>query len=156
MTIDKPLIAANPLLSQTPTTPQKNPTLSSLTHFGVDPVASHSDSWSPYPTFAQKPDQGVLQAKRLENWDESSTTTTTQSDEEDTGLYRSRTPPVGFAQPPNLSSLNGTAMFTTTQSPANGKFRDSDSDEDSIEAAVQKLNSQKAAGGIQNLVNPQI
>jgi hypothetical protein len=118
-------------------------------------MGSHSDSWSPYSTFAQKPEQSITQAKRLESWDESSTTTT-QSDDDDTGLFRTRTPPTGFAQPQNLSSLNGTAMFTPTPTAANEKFRASESDEDSIEAAVQKLNSQKASNGIQNLVNQQI
>ena len=45
-------------------------------------------------------------------------------------------------------------MFTTTTTKTN--LHDSDSDEDSIERAVQQHSSQKAAGGIQNLVNQQI
>jgi hypothetical protein len=45
-------------------------------------------------------------------------------------------------------------MFTT--STTHEKFHDSNSDEDSIEAAVQNFNTQKASSGIQNLVNQQI
>ena len=155
MTIDKPIIAANPLIGRSSSPSQKNPTLSPPTNFVTDSAGSHTDSWSPYSAFFQKPEPPVSQAKRLENWDESSTTTT-QSDDDDGGLYGRRTPPAGFTQPQNPSSLNGTAMFTTTPAPVNEKFRGSESDEDSIEAAVQQLNSQKAASGIQNLVNQQI
>jgi len=157
MTIDRPIIAANLIVGQTSAMPQKNVALHSPNSFVPDPIASKSDSWSPYSTFTQKQEQNITQAKRVENWDDSSSaTTTTQSDEDETGLFRTRTPPDDFAKPQNLSSLNGTAMFTTTPTPTNEKFHPSDSDEDSIEMAVQKLNSQKASSGIQNLINQQI
>ena len=82
---------------------------------------------------------------------------TGQSDDDDTDMYRSRTPPTNFSKPHPLPTLNGTSMFTTTTTtPTKQTFDETTSDEDSIEAAVQRLNTQKAAGGIQNIVNKQV
>lgn len=91
----------------------------------------------------------------METWDDSSTT---QSDDDETGRYRTAIP---LSSIPNPQTLNNSAMFTTTTTTTmatriNNQSDDSESDEDSIEAAVQKLNTQKAAGGIKNVLNKQI
>jgi hypothetical protein len=132
---------------------QKNATINSLVNSlpQPQPIASNSNSWTHDSTFTNQREQPLKQAKRLESWDESSTT---QSDDDNTGVYRTKTATTNFSKIQPSSSLNGTTMFTTT--PLNQNLDDSKSDEDSIEIAVQKLNTQKAASGIQNLVNKQI
>jgi hypothetical protein len=158
MSIDKPLIATNLIVGQTASSslssPQKNVTINSLVNSlpQPQPIASNSGSWTHESTFTHQREQPVKQAKRIEQWDNSSTT---QSDDDDAGIYRTKPVTTSLPKPQTLSTLNGTTMFTTTQA-AHASSDDSKSDEDSIEAAVQKLNTQKAAGGIQNLVNQQI
>ncbi len=148
--MDKPLVGPNLIAGPTVSSPQKNVTLDSLINSlpQPQPLVSSSTSWTHDSTFTHQREQPITQAKKIDRWDDSSTT---QSDDDDTGVYRTNVPPPTFPKP---QPLNGTAMFTTT--PTKDDSDDSKSDEDSIEAAVQKLNTQKAAAGIENLVNKQI
>ena len=149
MSIDRQLIAANLIVGQTTSPAQSTSTINAVVGVTPHPTGSNPASWSPYSPFNPKPEQSVTAAKKMESWSQSSTT---QSEDEESEGSRIRTPPAGFAQP---SPLNGTAMFTTT-TPPKALPSESESEEDSIEAAVQQHNMQKATGGIQQLVNKQI
>jgi len=153
MSMNKPLTPTNLIVGQTASSPQTNVTISSLVNSlpQPQPIASNSSSWTHESTFPHQREQTVKQAKRVDQWDDSSTT---QSDDDDAGIYRTKPLTASFPKPQTSATLNGTTMFTTAQAHENSDV--SKSDEDSIEAAVQKLNTQKAAGGIQNLLNKQI
>lgn len=155
--LNKGIIGTNIIVGQTATTPSstsvpKNSTINSLVNSVPQPdsLRSNSNSWTQDSIYAQQP---VRQAQRVDNtWDSSSSA---QSDE-DNGSFRVPSSSVtNVTKPQTLPTLNGTAMFTTQISPTD-QFDESRSDEDSIEAAVKELNTQKAALGIGNLVNQQI
>jgi hypothetical protein len=94
----------------------------------------------------------ITKAKKIETWDNSSTT---QSDDENTGIYRTKPSLTTVPHQDKLPTLNGTTMFTTAPPKYNLNGSNSEDDEDSIEVAVKKLNTQKPSSGIQNLVNQQ-
>jgi hypothetical protein len=154
ISIEKTIINANPLIGQPASSPPKNTTINSLINSLPKPelTGSNSNSWAQDTSQIHKQDHTVKKAERIEHWDDSSTT---QSDDDDTGIYRIKPPLTNYPNQDKAPALNGTAMFTTT--PTKYSVNDSKSeDEDSIEAAVQKFNTQKASGGVQNLVNQQI
>jgi hypothetical protein len=151
VSLERPLINANPLMGQ-PVSPKKNVAINSVLNALPRPEinAQNSNSWTHDSTVIHKTEQNVKQARQIDTWDSSSAT---QSDDEDTGIYRTKQASTNFHQA--HSSLNGTTMFTTT--PINQHLNDSKSDDDdSIEAAIQNLNTQKVNSGIQSLVNKQI
>lgn len=143
-TIEKSLIAANPIAG--PASPvKKNVTISALvdTKQHLQPIPSTASSWSHDTASIHKPEQ-VVKAKKVDSWDDD-ISSTTQSDD-DTGVYRTK---------PTLTTLpNPPPTFLTT--PRKESALDSNSDEDSIEAAVLKHSIQKPPSGIESLVNKQI
>ena len=108
MTIDKSIIAANPIVGQTSSTSQspKNTTISSLVGALPEPKPansnSNSNSWSAYSPFNQKQESFITQARKAEHWEGSSTTT---SEDDDSGLFGRRTPPAGFSTTQNIISI---------------------------------------------------
>ncbi|CAF5176332.1 unnamed protein product [Rotaria magnacalcarata] len=105
-----------------------------------DHVDSNSNSWTFDKSSTYRKEAPVRIATRIP---ESDDTSAAESDDDN---------PAFRVQPPQ--QFNAPSVFTGTATKQ--KSADSDSDEDSIEAAVRRLNAQKASLGIQNLVNPSI
>ncbi|CAF2385966.1 unnamed protein product [Rotaria sp. Silwood2] len=142
--INKSLIGGQTL------SPKKNVTISSLVHSLPQPE-SNSNSWTYDKSSIHKQESNVTQAKRIDSSDD---TTLSHSDDDDDNIRSSYRPKTPSTILPKLPTLNNTAVFATTRS--NEKIDNTDSDEDSIEAAVRQMNTQKSSLGIQNLVNSQI
>ncbi|CAF0994213.1 unnamed protein product [Rotaria magnacalcarata] len=125
-----------------PLSPKKNVTMSAMINALPHPdhVDSNSNSWTFDKSSTYRKEAPVRIATRIP---ESDDTSAAESDDDN---------PAFRVQPPQ--QFNAPSVFTGTATKQ--KSADSDSDEDSIEAAVRRLNAQKASLGIQNLVNPSI
>ncbi|CAF4582573.1 unnamed protein product [Rotaria sp. Silwood1] len=133
--------------------PKKNVTINSLVHALPQPesIDSNSISWTYGKSSMHKQEPSVTQAKRIDTSDD---TSSSQSDDDGHHIKSSYRPIIASTSPPKLSTLNNTKGFAITHS--NEKINSSDTEDDSIEAAVRAHNTQKPSFGIQNLVNQQI
>ena len=159
--IEQLLVGANPLVKPpvTSSAPKKSVTIDALVTALPQPAPtdSASNSWSQQLNAPKSVhDQTIRQAKKVEDWASSSTSHSDTDDSSSIGEKKVRTPPLGFQQTQPFSALNGTSMFTTTASPTKQQLDDSRSEEDSIEAAVQKFYKKSPSEGIQGLVNRQM
>lgn len=99
------------------------------------------------------PDPLLNQARRVDGSEDSSITTSDDDDDDDDrgSSLRPKTASGNFPKQPAVSTLSHSAIFSNTQD------NETDSDEDSIEAAISRLNTPKGPNaGIQGLVNQQI
>ncbi|CAF5021999.1 unnamed protein product, partial [Rotaria socialis] len=105
-----------------------------------DHADSNSNSWTFDQPSTYRKEAPVRTATRITESDDTSAT----GSDDDNPAFR--------VQPPQQFTASSVFAGTATkQKPA-----DSESDEDSIEATVRRLNAQKASLGIQNLVNQSI
>ncbi|CAF4491288.1 unnamed protein product, partial [Rotaria socialis] len=125
-----------------PLSPKKNVTISAMIN-GLphpDHADSNSNSWTFDQPSTYRKEAAVRTATRITESDDTSAT----GSDDDNPAFR--------VQPPQQFTASSVFAGTATkQKPA-----DSESDEDSIEATVRRLNAQKASLGIQNLVNQSI
>ncbi|CAF3426834.1 unnamed protein product [Rotaria socialis] len=125
-----------------PLSPKKNVTISAMIN-GLphpDHADSNSNSWTFDQPSTYRKEAPVRTATRITESDDTSAT----GSDDDNPAFR--------VQPPQQFTASSVFAGTATkQKPA-----DSESDEDSIEATVRRLNAQKASLGIQNLVNQSI
>ncbi|UJR36318.1 hypothetical protein I4U23_029046 [Adineta vaga] len=153
MSVEKSIVSANPLAGQL-STGKKNVTINALVNT-IPPselIKSASNSWT-HDTISAHEQNHVVQAKKVETWDEDSTTQS-DDDDDDTGIYRPKSASATFPKQQSFPTLNGTSMFITT--PKAADLDESRSDEDSIEAAVLQQSTQKPLNTLQNSVNPKI
>ncbi|CAF0904207.1 unnamed protein product [Rotaria sordida] len=150
MSIERPSINKN-LIGGPTLSSKKNVTISSLIQSLPQPESNDSNSWTYDKSSVHKQEPITKPATRIETSDDTSLSHSDDDDNNVGNIYRTKTASTNFPKPP---TLNHTSGFTTTRS--NEQLNNTDSDEDSIEAAVRQINTQKSSFGIQNLVNQQI
>lgn len=131
-----------------PSSPKKNVTINALVNAlpHPEPVDSVSNSWTYDKSSSYKKDPIVKPANRVERSDD----TSDAESENDSHPFRPKQKPGPFQPPPQF---NVATLFPIAQKKESESHSES---EDSIEAALQELNTQKASLGVQNLVNQQI